>query len=180
MLKDYDTFVKLAIKAKPKNSEAFLDVKKMLTDYKQELEEQLDKKVQRYQSLFGKIESLNRSVCEMEVKVNKLKDTIARAGWKDFQRHLSGKEHLTDMQGNAIDYADVLADFLLEDPTLLEDSETEKLLEYMEVDMKAIRALPRHAIKNESLRVLRSFFAMEEEATLEMIRRQNLQKKFDG
>lgn len=150
------------------------DVTKILTNYREVLEAKQEKKVARYKVLSEKLHVLHHSVSKMEIKVKELQDYIGKAGWKDFQKHLTGKGKLMDREGNPLDYAEVLTDFLLQDPTLLEDSETVKLLEYMEIDMKAIRALPREVIKNESLRAIRGFFAMEEDATIEMIKKQKM------
>lgn len=153
----------------PKNQQGNSEA--ILKNYREKLDAKKTEKSTQRTALIEKLQQLSISMEEMEKKVQVLQDRVDQAGWKDFQRHLYGKENVYDQQHKEIDVSKVFADALMED-SLLEDSETKKILDYMEIDVKMLKRIPQSA-SVETARVLRAFFAMEEDSTMKMISKQN-------
>jgi len=174
-------------------------------------------------ALTQKMMELNDSVSNFDIKVKELQNQIDEAGWQDFQKLLLDKnekieiikgeslleeatlieevetqkilkymevnvENLKTLESDsqkieiakakreffAMDNADVMAKHLLEDATLEDDSETKKILKHLNIEISHLKHLDPKVLKEETAKLMRAFFAMETENTVEMIKKHNL------
>lgn len=143
-----------------KASKLFVE-KEMLTNKNDVL---AGKKQAQFDALQQKIDKLNASITKMETQVADLQESINEAGWKDFYRHLHGFMPPITTE----DSATILAKHLLKDPAIWQDEETKNLLARMGVSLDELHGVPVVQVGE----LLRAFFAMDEELTVEMARRQ--------
>lgn len=144
-----------------KASKLFVEKEMLLTNKNDVLAE---KKQAQFDALQQKIDKLNASITKMETQVADLQESINEAGWKDFYRHLHGFMPPITTE----DSATILATHLLKDPAIWQDEETKKLLARMGVSLDELHGVPVVQVGE----LLRAFFAMDEELTVEMARRQ--------
>jgi hypothetical protein len=124
----------------------------------------IEKKDLELSKLETKIKKLGNSVEKMEERVGALQEKITEAGWKDFYAHLHPKNPAVPTTKE--DAATAIAHHL-EDPALLQDEETQKLLMHMGIDPKHIGD-----DKFEIADTLRTFFAMEEGMAIAVAKQQ--------
>jgi len=149
-------------------------IKVFLENYQSEITQRIDKKERKITDLNSKLSGLADSVEKQEKKVEELKARIREAGWKDYVRALAFPRPKGLEDGK--DEADILAEFLLQDETLLEDTETAALLKKLNIDLADIykKSSDRQELIQETASAIRAFFAMDDAETLTMIRKQLL------
>lgn len=156
--------------------------KEILRKHQSDLQILKESKEKEVKNLEDHIAYLTGSADHFDAKVKKLQERVDVAGWKDFQRNLKKKEKAQKQAGVAAakapeeDY-EILADFLLKDATLLEDKETGRLLSLMGIDLAQLRNMDRKELKEEVGRLIRAFFAMETEDSVDLLKKQALLQK---
>jgi hypothetical protein len=164
-----------------KDSKTVEEHKEILRKYQSDLQTLKDSKEKEIKKLNEQVAHLSGSVEYFNEKVQKLQDRVDVAGWKDFQRSLKKKEAKAEAAATAKitpeeDY-EILADFLLNDASLLDDSETKRLLLHMGIDLEQLNSIDQKELKKEIGHLIRGFFAMETEDTVSLLNKQTLLKK---
>lgn len=114
-----------------------------------------------------KLKKLDASIKNNEEKIRKLKKKVEEAGWKDYHQRLYGHGEY-----DGADAHTRVAEGLLKD---LPDSETEALLVRMNIDLSAVKnQSDSNEVESAVAQIVQTFFAMDEQDTLKMIRKQRL------
>lgn len=157
------------------------NVEEILENYKQGLIKTQISKEAEFEIRNKKLNDLNLSVAKFSEKVETLQEKINNAGWKDFERLLNKKKYKEDkasseklLISNKNDEVKILVEHLLKDSTLLEDSETKKILNHMDVDITKLNKKDLEAVKEGAEKSLRVFFAMDVDDTLYLIKKQTI------
>lgn len=159
------------LKKKSKNKKISGDVKEILKGHIEELKQNKKAKEAELVIRDKKMVDLSQSIEKFSEKIKVLQKNIDEAGWKDFQRLLNKEK------SKEVDEVEILTEHLLKDATLLEDNETRKVLNHMNVDLRKARSQDLRSIKRETSKALRTFFSIDEEATLHLIKKQTLMAK---
>lgn len=92
-------------------------------------------------NLRERVLKLDAKVSKLEAKMKEVEQILSEAGWKDYQRHLL-KKSKRKAPASDEDASITLARSLLSDNTLLEDTETAKILKSLHIDLENLREQP--------------------------------------
>lgn len=155
-----------------------------LLEHRTELTNAAKKKEKELSLLGEKIKGLNESILNLEERIKPLQEHIDVAGSKDFLMHLHGIAELeSDTEIELINMSKrpqfkndfyVLAEYLLQDATIQEDSETKQFLLHMGIDLSELSDENKNFMIEKLAKQIRGFFAMETDATLKFIEGQKL------
>lgn len=165
--KDIESFLN---KHLPEKKTSGLNVDDILKKYVKKLKKTEAAKLKEAEHLKQKIAGLNESIDYFEAKIKPLQAEVNAAGWKDFQRSLDRKQEVEAVD----DDASILAEYLVKDIGLQEDSETRKLLLHMDINPNTLSKEDTEDLKVMVAERIRAFFAMETSETMSLISKQNL------
>lgn len=147
---------------------------KDLPAYREELMKAVKKKEEEVGLLNGKIKELNESILHLDERVKPLQEQVYEAGANDFLIHLH------EGKGAELGLADdfnVLAEYLLQDATILEDKRTKKILLHMGIDLGQLSDENKDSMIETLAKQIRQFFALDIKETMEFIEGQKLLEK---